>query len=305
MKILQEFIPSSKPTSVALGYFDGVHRGHQAVIGEAVQTAKQNSLIPTVFTLQQSPRTVLRGEQNHNILPLEDKLRLLEDLGVELVYCLDFRSIKDITAETFIKEIVVERFHAKHLSCGFNYHFGAGAQGSGAMLEEMCQAYGVTVLARPRIEMGGLPVSSTRIRGCVADGNIVEANEMLGRQYGFTLPIIHGKQLGRTIGVPTLNQKFPDGLVIPKFGVYATSVTVDGKTYYGATNVGVKPTVGSDAVLIETWLPEYTGRDLYGENIDVRFLDFVRPERKFDGLADLQAEILRNAEVAKQIFYNL
>ena len=302
MKVIYELVPSAKPTSTALGYFDGIHRGHQAVIGEAVEYAKQNGLVPTVFTLVQSPRTVLRGEKGNNILTIEEKLRLLEELGIEQVYLIDFNSIKDISAENFIKNMICGCFHARHISCGFNYHFGAGAAGSGAMLEEMCRSYGISVMARPRITMGEQPISSTRIRGCIIEGNMISANDMLGREYGFCLPVIHGRQLGRQLGTPTLNQEFPEGLVKPLFGVYASCVTIDRKKYCGVTNVGIKPTVGSDRVLIETWMPDYSGRDLYDEAVDVRFLKNIRSERKFAGINQLKDEIYRNGEQAKEIF---
>lgn len=302
MKVITELIRSQEPTSTALGYFDGVHRGHMAVIGEAVQNAKEHGLVPTVFTLLQSPRVVLRGEESNNIITLDEKLMIFERLGVEQVYLIDFIGIKDITAEEFVRDIVSGCFNARHVACGFNYHFGAGAKGSGAELEDMCAGYGISVLARPRITMGEKPVSSTRIRGCIVEGDIVSANDMLGRQYGFCLPVIHGRKLGRQLGTPTLNQEFPQELVRPRFGVYASSVTVDGRKYCGVTNIGVKPTVGSDKVLIETWMPDYSGRELYDENTDVRLLEYIRDERKFSDIDELKANICKNGEQAKRIF---
>ncbi|MBQ8134947.1 MAG: riboflavin biosynthesis protein RibF [Clostridia bacterium] len=302
MEIITELTRSEKPSSTALGYFDGIHKGHRAVIEEAVEEAKKRELVPTVFTLLQSPRTVLRGEQSNNIITLDEKLSILENLGIEQVYLIDFNSIKNITANDFVRDVLCGCFHARHVSCGFNYHFGAGAQGSGEKLEEMCKNYDITVFARPRITMDEKPISSTRIRECIVRGDITSANNMLGRQYGFCLPVIHGRQLGRQWGTPTLNQEFPEGLVKPCFGVYVSVVTAHGKKYCGVTNVGVKPTVGSDKVLIETWMPDYTGRDLYDETLDVRFLQFIRGEKKFSGIDELKAEILKNGELAKKIF---
>lgn len=302
MEIIRELIPSAKPSSVALGYFDGLHRGHAAVIGEAVENGRKNGYIPTVFTLLQSPRTVLRGEKSNNIITLDEKLSLLEDFGVEQVYLIDFEGIKDITAESFVSDVICGCFKARHIACGFNYHFGAGAKGSGGQLEEMCSGCGVTVLARPRIEMGGTPISSTRIRASIIDGDVEAANAMLGRKYGFCLPVIHGRQLGRKWGTPTLNQSFPSELVKPCFGVYASSVTVDGKKYCGVTNIGIKPTVGSDSVLIETWMPDYQGRELYNERIDVRLLRHIRNEKRFSDIERLKEEIYKNGRQAKEIF---
>ncbi len=302
MKVLTELVHSEKPTSVALGYFDGVHRGHAAVIGEAVQCAKENGYVPTVFTLMQSPRTILRGEKSKNIITLDEKLGILESMGVELVYLMDFAGIKDITAEEFVRDIIYGCFNARHAACGFNYHFGAGAKGHGFELGEMCGKYGISVFAKHRITMSGSPISSTRIRECIVNGDIPSANEMLGRLYGFRLPVIHGRQLGRTLGTPTINQEFPEGLVMPLFGVYATSVNVDGKEYCGVTDIGMKPTVGSDRVLIETWMPDYSGEELYGKTIDIRLLENIRAEKKFANINELKDEIIINGRQAKDIF---
>ncbi len=298
MKIITELERSEEQSSVALGYFDGVHRGHAAVISEAVRTGRLNGLVPTVFTLLQSPRTILRGEKSNNIMTTREKLEVFEQLGVEQVYLLDFRSIMNITAEDFVRDVLSGCFRAAHAACGFNYHFGAGAKGSGAELEDMCRDYGITVLARPRIIMEDLPVSSTRIRSCILSGRVEQANEMLGRLYGFRLPVVHGRQLGRQWGTPTLNQEFPSELVKPAFGVYASVVKVDGKLYSGVTNVGIKPTVGSDRVMIETWMPQYSGRDLYDEETDVRILSFIRPERRFESIECLKHEIIRDGEIS-------
>lgn len=302
MKVITELIPSERPTSTALGYFDGVHKGHRAVIGEAVATAKADGLVPTVFTLLQSPRTVLRGEKSCNILTNDAKLSILSTLGVEQVYLIDFTTIKDITADEFVKDILKGVFNARHISCGFNYHFGAGAAGSGDMLEGMCEGMGISVLARPRIIMDDLPVSSTRIRECIRRGEVKKAGEMLGAHYGFTLPVIRGRQLGRRLGTPTMNMSFPEGLVAPRFGAYASVVTIDGREYCGVTDVGIKPTVGSDGIMIETWMPDYNGGELYGREIKIALIDFLREERKFPSVDELRAEILKNGEQARLLF---
>ncbi len=295
MEIIRELVRSAEPTATALGYFDGVHRGHRAVIAESVAYAHTHGLVPAVFTLQQSPRTVLFGEEPKGIITLDEKLEQLEQLGVERVYLIDFRTIRHITAEDFVKDILLGCFHAKHTGCGFNYHFGSGAKGDGHTLSHLAQVYGITETTQPRLCYGELPISSTRIRQCIAQGDILSANAMLGRPYGFRLPIVHGQKLGRQLGFPTLNQSMPLELIKPRFGVYASVVTVNGDRYRGVTNIGQKPTVGSETVTIETWLPEYHGVELYDEVLDLRLYAFVRPERKFDSLDALRQAVLGDA----------
>ena len=296
MEIIKELVPSKEPTSTALGYFDGIHRGHQAVITEAVEYAHSHGLVPTVFTLLQSPRTVLLGENPRGIITLEEKLDLLESLHVERVYLIDFTTIRTITAERFVEDILIGCFNAKHTGCGFNYHFGNGAKGNGDMLSELAKHFGITETTQPQLCYGDKPISSTRIRKCIADGDIPSANAMLGRKYGFRLPVIHGRQLGRTLGFPTINQQMPHGLVKPLFGVYASVVDIDGTLYQGVTNIGIKPTVGSQCVTIETWMPGYSGGELYGRTLDLRLERFVRPEKKFSGLEELRKAVLADAE---------
>lgn len=291
MEIIKELVRSAEPTSTALGYFDGVHIGHRAVIGEAVSFAKHNGMIPAVFTLQQSPRLVLFGEAPKNIVPLEDKLREFEALGVERVYLIDFRTIRSMSAEDFVRDVLIGCFNAQHAGCGFNYHFGSGARGTGEMLDLLCRQYGVSETTQPRLQYQGSPISSTRIRRSVAEGDMAAVRDMLGRPYGFSLPVIHGRRLGRSLGFPTMNQRFPEGLVIPRFGAYAAEAEIDGVKWTALTNIGMKPTVGSEEVLLETWMPEYRGRDVYGENVRISLGRFIRPEKHFDSLEELKAAV--------------
>ena len=305
MKIIKELVRSERPASAALGFFDGVHRGHQAVIKEAVHTGRQRGLVPTVFTLQQSPRTVLFGEEARAIITLEEKLSILEELEVEQVYLIDFTTIRNMTAEDFVRDVLIGIFRAEHTGCGFNYHFGSGAKGNGTMLSQLAAKYGITETTQPRLCFGGEPISSTRIRKCIAQGDISSANAMLGRQCGYKLPVVHGKRLGRSLGFPTINQLMPEGLVKPLFGAYASTAVIDGTEYLGVTDIGMKPTVGSDRAAIETWLPDYSGRDLYGETVDIRLHGFIRPEKKFDSLDELRSAILGDEKQARKILEDL
>ncbi len=302
MEIIGNLRRSEKPTSVALGFFDGLHRGHREVINAAIEYANNHNILPAVFTTVQSPRSVITGKSVKQIITHEEKTARLEGMGIKRVYIIDFNDIMNISAEDFIKHIVKECFGARHVSCGFNYHFGKGGAGDISSLRELCGEAGIEAASKNHIDYENEPISSTRIRECISCGDIRAVNDMLGYEYGFRLPVIHGRRLGRKMGIPTINQRFPTELVCPRFGAYASVAFVGGKRYCGVSNIGVKPTVGSDETLIETWLPEYDGAELYGEDIDIRLIDYIRVERKFDSIEGLKKEILKNGEQAREIF---
>ena len=229
----------------------------------------------------------------------EQKLALLEEMGVEVVYLLSFDRIRDMEPEDFV-EALYRVCRVRALSCGFNFRFGKNGRGDAGLLKELCREKGISLSVTPPVSVAGETVSSTRIRACLEQGDVQQAGQLLGRPFGYDFEVTHGRQLGRTWGTPTINQPFPAGYVLPRFGVYASLVEVEGQKYYGVTNIGVKPTVGSDCALSETWIPEFSG-DLYGKKVPVELLDFIRPERKFDSLDQLKNEILENGVLARKI----
>lgn len=285
-------IDTSPPASLALGTFDGLHRGHMAVINAAVESAP--SLESAVFTFDSSP------SGGASVITPEDKLNILQNAGVSRVYSFRFEDIKNMPAEDFVRNVLFGRCNARHLCCGRDFRFGKGAVGNTDLLKAMCNACGVQLTVVPPVcdEIG--KISSTRIRAAVESGDIPTVNRLLGRPFGFSLTVIHGNHIGTGLGTPTINQALPQGFVLPKFGVYASWAQVDEKYYYGVTNIGVKPTVGSNRVLSETWMPEFSG-DIYGKNVRLCLLSFIRPEKKFASLSLLKEEIERNALAAKSI----
>ena len=168
------------------------------------------------------------------------------------------------------------------------------------LLRELCQKHGVGLTVLPPVSEDGEKISSSRIRRAVEGGDIPTANRLLGRPFGFQLEVIHGNHIGTGLGTPTINQALPENFVRPRFGVYAAWCLVEGSPYFGVCNIGVKPTVGSDRVLAETWMPEFSG-DLYGERVRVELVEFLRPERKFDSLEELKAAIQANGEQARAL----
>lgn len=282
--------------SLALGAFDGLHRGHMAVIHAACAPGKDGQCWePAVFTFRASP------SGNSAVLTGRDKERILEHTGIQTLYSLEFQQVRDWEAETFVRDVLFGKCNARRLCCGQDFRFGKGARGDVTLLRELCEKAGVELYVVPAVMDGGEKVSSTRIRKAVEAGDIPLANRLLGRPFGFSLEVIHGNHIGGTLlGTPTINQAIPEGFVLPKFGVYASWCRIGGQYFYGVTDVGVKPTVGSDKVLAETWMPDFTG-DLYGKRVRVFLLEFLRPERKFASLDELREAIEKNGVEAKAV----
>ncbi len=284
-------------TSVALGQFDGLHIGHRAVI----LAAKREGLTTAVLTFR---RGTLKKGDDRLLTTNTEREELFAEFGTELLCEPDFSDICSLSAESFVRDILLGRLGAKHVSCGFNYRFGKGAQGNAQTLERLCAENGIECTVVPDVEVRGKSVSSTAIRSYLDEGDAVSAAEMLGRPFGYRLEVIDGRHLGRTLGTPTINQAFPEGFICPKYGVYASTAEVEGKTYCAVTNIGVKPTVGSDKPLSETWICDYSG-DLYGQHIKVNLIKYLRPEQKFPSIEALRDAILADGEKSRALFKKL
>ena len=283
-------MPPQPPCGLALGGFDGLHRGHMAVIQATLEGPDQ----PAVFTFSAPPS----GEAM--VLTAADKKKLLAAAGVERVYSAEFSALKTMEAASFVETLLFGKINARRLCCGEDFRFGRGAAGDVGLLRELCQKHGVGLTVLPPVSEDGEKISSSRIRRAVEGGDIPTANRLLGRPFGFSLPVIHGNHIGHSLGTPTINQALPEGFIQPRFGVYAAWCQVEEAFHCGVANIGVKPTVGSDRVLAETWMPHFSG-DLYGKAVRLFLLEFLRPERKFPSLEALKAEILENARQAQAV----
>ena len=284
-------------TAVALGLFDGVHRGHQAVIRAAADCAPE--LMPAVFTFRFDTRAVVTKKQFGTLLRPELKAKKLEENGIRFMLEPPFSTIMKMEPESFIQGILFNFMHAKAVFCGEDFRFGKNAAGDTRLLRDACQKNGVRFeIVRPVLD-DGVPVSSTRIRAALREGDVPLANRLLGSPYMTCGTVVHGRHMGHSLGFPTINQLFSPEDLIPRFGVYATIVEVDGKEYVGATDIGVKPTVGDGyAPAAETFILGYDG-DLYGRNIVIRYYAFLRGEKRFDSLEELTKTVLDNAKQAK------
>ncbi len=295
--------PRKAPSSVALGFFDGVHAGHRAVIGTAVETARREGLTPRVFTFRPEGADASRPVSKSGLTLLqreEQKEAVLEELGVEEVICPPFETFRSMTPEQFVQGFLGETLHARVLVCGFNYHFGRGGQAGVEELRALCAPLGIQVEALPPVLWQGEVVSSTRIRQCIREGQIEEAAAMLCAPFTLAAEVVHGKGLARTLSWPTINQLFPPDFTIPRRGVYWSQVEIGGRRWNGITNVGIKPTLHETNLTMETYILDYKG-DLYGQELSVALLRFLRPESQFASVQALSQRILADIQTVRQL----
>jgi riboflavin kinase/FMN adenylyltransferase len=293
---LSERFNINSKTSAALGYFDGVHLGHIKVIKKAAEKGIQT----VVITFDRLSWKIENGKPCREITTSQQKEGIFKELGVDAVCYLEFEKIKDMEPSEFVKKIC-SALNIVFISTGFNYRFGKNAAGGTENLKEYaarCQAE--TVAVEP-VCFGGKTLSSTRIRGLIEEGKVDGAALMLSRPFGFLREVVHGRELGRTLGIPTINQLIPNEQILPKFGVYASKVFIDGKVYCGVTNVGVKPTVSvNEAPLSETHILDFDG-DLYGKVLRTDLIKFCRPEMKFDNISLLKEQMKKDSANARRI----
>ncbi len=295
--------PRKAPSSVALGFFDGVHAGHRAVIGAAVETARREGLTPRVFTFRPEGADASRPVSKSGLTLLqreEQKEAVLEELGVEEVICPPFETFRSMTPEQFVQGFLGETLHARVLVCGFNYHFGRGGPAGVEELRALCAPLGIQVEALPPVLWQGEVVSSTRIRQCIREGQIEEAAAMLCAPFTLAAEVVHGKGLARTLSWPTINQLFPPDFTIPRRGVYWSQVEIGGRRWNGITNVGIKPTLHETNLTMETYILDYKG-DLYGQELSVALLRFLRPESQFASVQALSQRILADIQTVRQL----
>ena len=287
-----EDINNIEPTVVALGNFDGVHKGHQEIIGRTVKEAEAAGLKSAVFTFSNHTSSILKNvPQVKNILYPEDKLRILGEMGVDYVFNIPFtEEILRMSPEAFIEEILVKRFNIREAYCGFNYSFGYKASGTPEVLMHEGLKHGFGIHVQEPYIIDGIVVSSTHIRQFIEEGRMEEAAKFMGRMYSVSGEIIVGNKIGRTIGFPTCNTLVDDTMITPPNGVYITTCTIDGVTRPSVTNVGVKPTIGTYEKNIETHIFDFN-EDVYGKQIRVDFIKHTRGERKFNGIDELKKQI--------------
>lgn len=286
-------------TALAMGKFDGIHLGHKKLLN-MILDQRQDGLKATVFTFEPSPEEFFVGHTVRQLFTREEKRRAFEKMGVDIL--VEFPLTADTAAtppEDFVRTILSEDLNAGYIAAGTDVSFGDKGRGDQYLLRNMSKELGFELHLIDKVMLDGQEVSSTRVRNVVADGDMPMAKRLLGDDYSVSGIVEHGAHLGTTIGVPTVNVLPPDNKLLPPFGVYKSVVMVDGKIFKGMTNIGRKPTVSdSGRVGVETYIYDFD-EDVYGKYIEVRLLEFMRPEMKFEGVEQLKAQIHSDIEAAR------
>lgn len=285
---------------VSLGKFDGLHRGHMLLIRRVLAIGRTEGLETVVFTFDVPPQSKVQHVKPHQLLTNEERRARLEQLGMDcLVECPFVDEVMHMTPEAFIKEILVDKLHAKKVVVGKDFGFGYKRSGTAEMLKEMGPSLGFETEIIEKAEENGREISSTWAREELEQGNMEAVSGLLGYDYAVHGEIVHGHALGRTIGVPTINQIPPAEKLLPPFGVYVSEVKIEGKIYYGITNIGVKPTVQEKFTGVETNLFDCS-EDLYGKQAEVSLLKFLRPEQKFASIDALKNQLDHDVAAGKK-----
>ena len=294
---------TSDKTAAALGFFDGMHIGHAAVISAACRAAESRGFTPAAFMIREAALPKFGGRTDVYLTTYEDKVTLLErHFGIRSIFAPYFKDIRGLSPEEFFERYLKEIMNIGYVCCGEDFRFGKDGAGDAGLLRAMCEESGIAFEVVPPVRIKGETVSSTMIRAMVREGRVAEADSLMLRPVSYIAEVTEGRRLGRTIGFPTINQVIPDNAVHAKRGVYASRVMLDGVKHPAITNIGVKPTVQSDgAENMETHIIGFDG-DLYGRDIRVCLLGYIRDERKFGSLDELREQLLSDKKTAVSVF---
>ena len=278
----------------ALGFFDGVHLGHQALLKECCRLARENGAQSAAITFDAHPQSLFLPDPPVLLSTEADRRRLLHQYGIRVVHTLPVtRETMSIPWTEFLERLL--ELGAAGFVCGDDFRFGHKGEGDVSKLRSFCTERGLPCIEVSEQQLSGNRISSTLIRSCIDSGDMESAIKYLGHPHVLTGTVVRGQQIGRKLGFPTANLLIPPAVAVPKFGVYACRAVVDGVCYSAVTNVGTRPTVAGTGVTVEPWILDFSG-DLYDRQIRVEFYRFLRPEMKFPDLEALRQEILRNAE---------
>ena len=280
----------------ALGFFDGVHLGHAQLLWQCKRLAGQVGAKTGAITFEKHPKSLFLSQPPVLINSIEDRMELLRENAMEQICVLPVtRESMTQPWQEFLRMLLQKG--AVGFVCGDDFRFGHKGEGNPQKLGDFCREQGMPLVVVPEQTLEGVRISSTHIRGLIESGDVETAAKFLGHPHILSGDVVHGRHLGRTIGIPTANVLIPEGVVVPRLGVYACTCDLEGKTYVTVTNIGSRPTVGGHQVRAESWILDFDG-DLYDARITLRFHKFLRPEIKFDSLEALQKQIQHDAAAA-------
>lgn len=291
-------------TSLTIGNFDGIHIGHSMIINKTVEYAKENNLKSLVITFSPHP-TKFFGYELKLLMTVEKKNRILSDMGVDYHLVLDFnKELMSMDPEVFIRELLAKKFRGRFIVVGYDYRFGSRRRGDFELLKLFANKYSYTAYKFDKVVLEGITVSSSNIRKLLLEGNISLANRMLGRYYSIEGVVVKGDGIGKLLSFPTANITI-DECLVPKFGVYATIVDVDGLLFRSVTNVGIRPTIpGKNELRVETYIFDYDG-NIYGKKVELMFVEYLREEMKFSNFDMLKKAIENDCRNAKKILESM
>lgn len=293
MKIIEQYDETIKsiPWCIALGSFDGVHLGHRKLIEILKEESRLNGTRSMVYTFNTHPRKIL-APNKHIYLITDNKKRseIIRQMGVDVLYLEDFNNIRDMSAEYFAKNILVDSFNVKSVVIGYNYRFGIKGEGNADDLKRYGEKYGFKVIIVDAFEVNGHTVSSSLLRHIIRSGNVDKVSEYLGRDFSVHGEVVYGKQNGEIMGFKTANIDVKKDITLPKKGVYYTSTKVHGRFYKSITNIGFNPTFNGESLSVETHLLDFC-EDIYGEEIEIFFHKHKRDEIKFNNFEELAKQI--------------
>ena len=294
-----------EPTAVTLGKFDGLHRGHELLMQTVLKCRSEHQVAAVAFTFDIPPRNRVEEIVANVLTTNDEKQYIFEKQGIDyLIECPFTPEVMSMEPKAFI-EWIATSLNMKYVVVGDDFRFGHKRSGDYHTLQQYEAEYGYKTIVLDKLKDSNRDISSTYVREKIADGNIRKANELLGYHYFIKSEILHGKKLGRRIGMPTINMILPENKLLPPNGVYVTEVLVDDKVYMGVTNVGYKPTVSDERIIgVETYIDNFS-QDLYGEKIVVSFLEFIRPEMKFSSIEELKAQMESDIQVARKCYENI
>ena len=283
---------------IALGNFDGVHKGHMELINKAVARADDLNIKSSILLFNEHTDNLIKVGKKDIITTNQTKFEILENLGVDIIYLINFtREFMAYTPKMFLKDFLADNLKIRGVVVGYDYTYGFKKSGDVDFLLENKDLFD-TIDVINQISSHGEKISSSLIRNLIEEGKIKEANKLLSRPYKLIGEIIHAKGLGKKMGYPTANLKLIDNFVIPRYGVYDTDIIINGERFKASTNIGTNPTVEHDGIKIEAHILDFD-RDIYGEIVELELLDFVRPELKFDSIEELFDQIAKDVLVTR------